>query len=130
LELRVGLVAPPIGARHAEQLEVAEVAARVLDVGPPAQVDEPGEPLERRVLLGLGGRVLVRPDLAPLARARHRVGRGVVDDLELEPVPVEDLAGVVGRDLVPHERLVLVDDLAHAGVDAVEVVGRERGAAR
>ena len=44
--------------------------------------------------------------------------------------PVEDLAGLVGRDLVAHERLVLVDDLAHAGVDAVEVVGRERGAVR
>ena len=45
-------------------------------------------------------------------------------------MPVEDLAGLVGRDLVAHERLALVDDLAHAGVDAVEVVGRERGAAR
>ena len=82
------------------------------------------------VVLGLGRRVLVGADLAPVPRARHRVGRRVVDDLQLEPVAVEDLARLVGRDLVAHERLVLVDDLADAGVDAVEVVGGERGAAR
>jgi hypothetical protein len=45
-------------------------------------------------------------------------------------VPVEDLAGVVGRDLLTHERLVLVDDLPHAGVDALEVLGGERRPAR
>ena len=111
LQLRVVLVAPPVGAGHPGQLEVAEMTARVLDVGPSAQVDEPG-------------RVLVGAHDAGLGH-RHRVGRGVVDDLELVAMVPEDLTGPVRRDLVADERLGLGDDLAHPGVDAVEVVRGE-----
>jgi hypothetical protein len=102
----------------------------VLDMGPAAQVDESRAAGEGRVLLGLGRRVLVGADLTAGAGAGHGVGRGVVDDLQLEAVPGEDGPGVGGRDLVAQERLVLVDDLAHAGVDAIEVVGREGGPVR
>jgi hypothetical protein len=129
LQLRVVLVAAPIGARHPHELEVAQVATRVLDVGPPAQVDEARPAAEGWMLLRLGRWVLVGAYGAGTARGRHRIGRGVGDDLELQRVVGEDLAGVVGRDLLAEERLALVDDLAHAHVDALEVLGREGGAA-
>jgi hypothetical protein len=41
-------------------------------------------------------------------------------------VVLEDDPRLLRRELVADERLLLGDDLAHAGVDALEVVGRER----
>ena len=108
LQLRVLLVAPPVRAGHAHQLEVAEVTAGVLDVRAATEVDEPG-------------RVLVRAHEARL-RGRHRVGRRVVDDLELVLVILEEHARRIGPDLVADEGLLLLDDLAHARFDAREVV--------
>jgi hypothetical protein len=130
LQLCVVLVASPIGAGHPQELEMPEVPPGVLDVRSPAQVDEARSAVERRMLLGLGRRVLVGAYGPGGARGRHRIRRRVADDLELQGVVGEDPAGVVGRDLIAHERLLLVDDLAHAGVDAVEVVRREGGATR
>ncbi len=107
-----------------------EVPPGVLDVRPPAQVDEARAAAERRMLLRLGRRVLVGAYGAGATGCRHRIGRGVGDDLELQGMVGEDLAGVVGRDLVTQERLLLVDDLTHARVDALEVFRCEGGAAR
>jgi hypothetical protein len=45
-------------------------------------------------------------------------------------VLLEDAPGLVGRDLVAQERLVLAHDLAHARLDAIEVVGGEGDAPR
>jgi hypothetical protein len=41
-------------------------------------------------------------------------------------VVLEQVEGLVLGDLVADERLLLGDDLAHAGLDALEVVDRER----
>ena len=51
-----------------------------------------------------------------------------LDDLALVLVVLEQLEGAALGDLVADERLALGDDLAHPGVDAVEVVGGERAA--
>ena len=75
------------------------------------------------------GRVLVGADDAAALGGRHRVGRRVLDDLELVRWSAKSLRASSAGDLVPDERLLLVDDLPHAGLDALEVVGRERGPA-
>ena len=130
LELRVALLAAPVGAGDPHQLEVAEVDAGVGHVRAAAQVDEARVAVERRRVLRLRRRVLVGADRLGRRRRRHRVGAGVVDDLELEAVAGEHLAGLVGRELVAHEGLRLRDDLAHPGLDPLEVVLHEGGPAR
>src|SRR3546814_5792866 len=51
LQLRVALLATPVGTGDAHELEVAKVRLGVADVGPAAEVDEARVPVERRVLL-------------------------------------------------------------------------------
>ena len=128
LELRVALLAAPVGAGDPHQLEVAEVEAGVGHVRAAAQVDEARVAGERRRVLRVRRRVLVGAHRLGRRRGRHRVRAGVVDDLELEPVAGEHLAGLLGRELVADERLRLRDDLAHARVDPLEVVLDERAA--
>ena len=72
-------------------------------------------------------RVLVGAHQARLGR-RHRIVGLALDDLELVRVVVEQLERLGLGDLVADERLVLGDDLAHAGVELLEVVGLERAA--
>src|SRR3546814_260426 len=66
--------------------------------------------------------ILVAAHLAAGRRGRHRVGGGVVDDLELVLVVGEDLPGLVGVDLALHEGLGLLQDRPHALLDAGQVV--------
>ena len=125
LELGVLLAPLPVGAGDAHELEVPEEVPRRRHVGAAAQVDEARVAGERRRVLGLGRRVLVGAHQAGLG-GRHGVRGGVVDDLELVAVPGEDGPGGLGRQLVADEGLRLGDDLAHAGLDALEVVDLER----
>jgi hypothetical protein len=111
LEHGVALVAPPVGAGDPRELEVPEVAPRVGHVRAPAEVDE-------------AGRVLVGADEARLRRRRRVVGRAP-DDLALVLVGGEELQGLRVGDLVAQEGLALPDDLAHLGVQALEVLGGE-----
>jgi hypothetical protein len=53
-----------------------------------------------------------------------------LDDLDLVRLVGEHLEGLVGGQLGPHERLVVIDDLAHAGLDRREVVVAERAPVR
>ncbi len=98
-------------------------------VRPAAQVDEPGVAVEGRMRLRHRGRVLVGADLARGRRARHRICRGVVDDLQLERVVGEDDPRLIGADLVADERLSLGDDLPHPCLYPLEVVRVEGAAA-
>jgi hypothetical protein len=93
-------------------------------VGPTAQVDEPGVAGERGLGPWARGRVLVGAD-QPGSVADMGSSALAVDDLELEAVAGEHLAGARARELVAHERLRLGQDLAHAGLDALEVLGVE-----
>ncbi len=113
LEHRSLLVAAPVGAGRAEQLERADLAG-ARDVRAAAQVDERALAVERR-----------RRHRRPVALG----GRGeVVDDLDLERlVPLdEERAGVGRRELAELERVVGGDALAHPRLDRRQVVGRER----
>src|SRR3954470_12583568 len=99
LQHRVALVAAPVRAGDAHELEVAE-SRRVGHVRTAAEIDE-------------ARRVLVRADRARL-RHRRRVLGLAVDGLELVLVVLEDDASLLRRDLVADEGLLLLDDLAHA----------------
>ena len=105
LQLRVALVAAPVGARERQHLERLDVAG-ALDVRAAAQVDEVAV-LEERDRLALGDRL---DDL----------------DLVLLAARVEELQRLVARDHASLERQVLGDDLAHLRFDARGVLGRER----
>ena len=63
---------------------------------------------------------------AHLAVARDLARLDVLDDLALVGVVGEQRQPFVGGELVALEGLVLGDDLAHAGLDALEVVVGER----
>ena len=108
LELRAGLVAPPVRPRHREQLEHADPTGR-RDVRAEAEV---------------------RPSVVPVhghtVPERSFLRLDAVDDLPLERLVRESLQGVVAFQLLTQERLVLPDEIAHALLDPREVVGRER----
>ena len=105
LELRVALVAAPVGAGEREDLEGLDVAGR-LDVRAAAEIDE--------------APVLEVGDLFPF--------RDRFDDLDLVLLAArtKPLDRLGARDDVPLERQVLRDDLAHLFLDARGVLGRER----
>jgi hypothetical protein len=105
LQHRLALVAAPIRAGRFEQLHRADLA-RVLDVGPAAQVHE----------------VAVAEDRDGLA------GRNVLEARELERLAEtgEDSASVLAAHDLALERRALRQDLAHLRLDALEVLGRER----
>ena len=119
LQLRVLLVAAPVGAGDAGQEEVPE-SRRRRDVRTATEVGE-------------GRRVRVRRDRRRRADfGEVLVGRRLrdrVDDLHLEGLIGEERQAVVDRVLVAHERLVLGDDRAHLFVDAHQVVVTEVRAA-
>ena len=112
-------------------LKWPEVAAGVLDVRAPAQVDEARAGRGRAVLLGLGRRVLVGAHRAT-CRSCADIGSveasSMISSLKRWSAKIwrASAAGISSRT----NAWSLVDDLAHAGVDAVEVLGRERGAVR
>ena len=97
------LVAAPVGAGHAEQLE-RRYPARRLDVGAAAQVLE--------VAVAIRGDRLVLGD--------------AFDDLQLEVVVGVHRPGVVSRVLAVLEGQVARDHLGHAPLDLLQVVVGER----
>src|SRR5712692_9062319 len=104
LEHRVPLVAAPVGARGREQLEVLHVA-RGRHVRAAAEVDELALPVERHP-----GRVEPLEDL----------------DLVGLAALAEEADRLLARELLALERIVRLRDLAHDGLDLLEVLGRER----
>ena len=110
LELGTLLIAPPVRAGDAHELEVAEALGRG-HVGASTEVGE-----------GLG--VLVRRHHRCTRRSIDlgtTIGDGA-DDLGLERLSGEQRETFVDRVLRPYERLVLLDDLPHGGFDANQVV--------
>ena len=113
LEHRPLLVAAPVRAGRAEQLERPDLAG-ARDVRAATQVDEWALPIEgrrrHRRAVALGG------------------GEEVVDDLDLERLVAldEEGAGLVRASLAELERVVGGDALAHPRLDRREVVGRQR----
>ena len=109
LEHLVAFVAEPVGARHVGKLErVDRPGAR--EVRAAAEIEE------RTV--AIGGDLRVRRD------RREEV------QLVLLPRGLEVLARFVTGGLGIHERLPRGDDLAHARLDALEILGSERLLAR
>ncbi len=125
LEHRTLLVAPPVRARDLGELERTEpLGGR--HVGAAAQVDELGPaPLSER-----GVRVAVHRDDVALADLGGVFGVDPFDDLDLVGLIGEGGDGVLAVELLAHEGLVGLDDLAHAGLDAFEVVSGEVPAVR
>ncbi len=108
LELLALLVPAPVRAGDAEQLVRPDAAAArqmraQTEVGP-AVVPVDAHPIAERALLGVE----------------------LFDDLPLERLFGEPLERLVPAQLLPHERLVELDDLGHAFLDPREVLGRQR----
>ncbi len=116
LELLALLVAAPVRAGDPHELEVAQPAGRG-HVRPAAQIDE-GVGVAVGAHHGAGGVDLVGTDPDGL------------DDLLLEGLVGEDLEPLLQRVLVADERLVLLDDESHLGLNAVQVVVAEVGPVR
>jgi len=109
LEHLVVLVAPPVGARHVEELEGLDLSRRG-DVRAAAQVGE--------VSLGVEAH---RPD----------IGGQVLDQLHLVGLALlfEKLDRLFAADLTAREGLVLCGDLGHPLLYLFQVLGREGGLA-
>src|SRR5439155_7598611 len=107
LELRIAVVAAPIGPGHAEQLDDADPSRRGR-VGAEAEIDPVAVRVERQ-------------RLGPLAE-------DVLDDLELEFLAqlLEELEGLLPRDLLAHEGEVLADLLVRRLLDLLQILRRER----
>ena len=103
LQLGAGFVAAPVGAGQGGEFEGADLVGGG-DVAAAAEVGEVGVGAEA------DGVVL---------------GAELVDQLELEGLVVEVLAGVVEGDLLPAEGVVALDLGVHAALDLGEVVGGE-----
>ncbi len=116
LEHRVLLVAPPVGAGHLHQLEVAEPSGR-RDVGADTHVDE-----------GVG--VAVEADDVGVGATAGLACELIIGVAAGDPLDDGPLVGVVGheidglgrRDLAADERLVRFDDLPHLGLDALQIL--------
>jgi hypothetical protein len=104
LQHRVLLVPAPVGAGGGEELEGLELPGRG-HVGAAAEVEEVALAIDRD--------------------GRHREP---AQDLHLERLAplFEERDGPVARHLLPRERVVRLDDLAHGVLDAREILGRER----
>ncbi len=122
LQHRALLVAAPVGARDALELEEAELAGR-RDVRTDAHVDEAvGVSIgaDHAALADFGGVVVVGCS----GSLKRRLD--AFDDLDLVGLVGEEFLGLVHRHLGADERLVRLDDLAHLGLDARQVVVAER----
>ena len=115
LELRPLLVAPPVGAGHPHQLEMAQPAGRG-NVRTPAEIGE-------RV------RVPVGADDGPAGIDLVGPRPDRLDDLRLNGWSANNSSPSPRRMLVADEGLVLGHDGAHLGLDPPQVVVAETGAA-
>ena len=120
LELRVLLAPPPVRARRPQQLEGRDGPGG-RDVRPAAQV-APAALTAARVEVVVDGQRAV-PDLDGLLLAGPAP---LVDDLQLVGLVLQLGPGLVVADDPPGEALPLLDDLAHALLDPVQVLGNER----
>ena len=114
-ELLVVLVASPVRTGHVRQLERPEHAG-VRHVRPHAQVDPRVVGVQGD---GLAGRRLLVALTVTVALTRA----DALDDLDLVRLVAQPLDGFLARDLLAHEALVPLHDLAHAPVDLREVGG-------
>jgi hypothetical protein len=105
LELLVLLAAAVVGAGDREQLEGLDLGG-VAHVRAGAQVHELA--------------VLVERDLLALGDVRQ-----AAELVALLAAGPDDLGGLLAGDLPPQERLVLVGDLLHLGLDLHQVLGRQ-----
>ena len=117
LEHRALLVATPVGARDALELEEAELAGR-RNVRTDAHVDE-------RVGVAIGADHAAFTDFGGIVVVGF-CGLDALDDLDLVRLVGEEFLGLGHRHLRADERLIRLDDLAHLGLDALEVVVAER----
>ena len=117
LEHRALLVAAPVRAGDLRELERAELAGR-RDVRAATQVDVRDAAVGAQVLVDADR--AVAGDLAGVVVLR-RARADVADDLLLVRLVGEQLQALVEVVLLAHERLVLGHDLAHPGLDALEV---------
>ena len=102
LEHLAALVAAPVRARHAEQLEVSE-PARAGDMGPPAEVQE-----------------------GPVAVDRYHLVVGkLVEPFELEVIVGEEIASLILAYDTPFEGVVGLDDPFHALLDGRDLIRGE-----
>ena len=110
------LVAAPVGAGHAHQLDALNRnLARVLHMGTAAQILEG--------VLGVG-----RDDLAALgflAVLVHRAFDQALDQLQLVGFVDKQLAGLVGVDFPVHKRMLATDDAAHAPFNLLQILRQE-----
>src|SRR6266446_3182647 len=106
LQLGVPGIAAPIGARYTHQLEsLAEIAGRG-QMRPDTQIDKPTLPIQADLLVGRNFAYIISLiAFADIAKEGDR--RAALPDL-------------------PGDPLVAVDDLAHPGLDPLEVLRRER----
>ena len=123
LQLLVLLVAPPVRRSGAGQLERRDALGRG-HVRPAAEVLPGHLALAVHVVVD---RQLAGPDLG--ARTFRCVGRRALqpDQLQLVGLLGQLVARLVVGDRSALEALVLLDDLAHPGLDLLEVLGHERG---
>ena len=105
LKLLVVLVATPIGTGERQHLESLDLPG-ALDVRTCAHVYEIP--------------VLKERDLLALGNAANDL------DLVALALALEHRQRLLARDNLAHERQVLRDDLGHLGLDALDVLGRER----
>ena len=107
LELRIAVIAAPVGTRDVEQLDDADLPRR-RRVRPEAEVHPVAVGVERQRLRALA--------------------EDVLDDLLLERLaePVEELQGFFARDFLAHEGKVLADLLVGRLLDLLQILRRER----
>ncbi len=116
LQLRPVLVAPPVGAGHACQLEVPQPVRRG-HMGAAAQVHEP-----RPVAIGADPARIPTCFGHQLGVEAHDNLGDPLDDLALVGLVGEDLEAFGERVLLAHERLGLPDDRPHLRFDPAQVV--------
>src|SRR5947207_8804665 len=122
LELGVLLAPPPVRRGAAHELERGDVPGG-------RQVRAAAEVLPRQRAVGADvvvDRQLARADFDGCALGRAARGALETDELELVRLARKLFSRVVVGDRTAYERLALLDDLLHALLDALKVLGMER----